>query len=174
MITNCDDMYREKAKMIYDPFYASINSILQNIFMALSMIFILSVIVCSICEDDNQDFHPLSQIGKYSIIRVAFRALIVLGLFFVLLYILTIFLFDIWSPYYSLDSGITTHIIRLISFILVSIILNNIFTRLIKIKPKARIVVNGMGKEKDIEILNSQVEFNLKEFWAKISKTKKP
>jgi hypothetical protein len=50
---------------------------------------------------------------------------------------------------------------------------NGFFTILISKKPKAKIIINGNGKEKEIEIIKPSDEFNIVQFWDEISKNKK-
>jgi hypothetical protein len=169
-IATCDmnDLESNKFEIAtYNQFYAWLLATLESIPIAVSAILFLSTISCSIVEDENQDFPPTSQIGRYYIARIFFRASVLLALFFIILYWATGSLINIW------ESNYVPYIGALIIYILISLAATRNLSRLIKIKPKVKIVINGSGKEKEIEVLDSQSKFNLENFFSEISKTKK-
>jgi hypothetical protein len=152
---------------IYNQLYAWILGTLESIPVVISVLLFLSTISCSIIEDENQDFPATSQMGRYYIARIFFRASIILATFFILLYWTTGSLVNIWSSSYMPYIG------TLIIYIFVSQIAITNLSRLIKIKPKVKIIVNGSGKEKEIEVLENQSKFSLEKFLDELPKIKK-
>lgn len=143
-------------------------SVIRNFLVATAVLLFLSAISCLIFEDDNQDFHPTSRLGTYYIVRIFFRASYPLAAFFIALHWITSDLLGIWQINY------VPNVVALMVYILVSLAAIKSLTRLIRVKPKTRIIINGSGKEKEVEIIEQSTEFNLREFFAQISKTKKP
>lgn len=147
----------------YHRFIAWIISLLGNMQIALSVIFFLSAISCSILGEDNQDFHPSSRIGKYFIARTFFRATIPLALFFVAL--------DWWTGTLRIwSSNYLTHMVIFFIFIYISLIGIGTLTKLIEIRPKTKIIIDSEGTTKEIEILNGQNKFILQKFRAWLRK----
>lgn len=168
---NCMDYRDEKLETTYNEMYAWLIGVLTNTSIALSFIFFFSVISCSITQDDSQDFHPSTRLGKYHIARVAFRASVLLTVLFALLQVLSMLVLDIGVPPYYFNNF---HPILVLSFLfLISFLGNKFFTILISKKPKAKIIIDGKGKEKEVEIIKPTDEFNIAQFWVDISKKKK-
>ena len=163
---NSNTLRRYYFSVVYSPFYAWIISVLTSIPTTLSLIFVGSVVICSIAEDDRQDFHPMSQIGRYYIARIFFRASTVLSLIFIALYVFSV---QLGIVSYRAFTGMA------LSFVLLffSWVFIKVTTRLIDEKPKATIIIDGRGTQKELEVFNSSKNFNMKGFWSKVENEKR-
>ena len=157
-ITVCSG-YANVPVTTYHEFYASVLSWVKDSSLMLSLIFFASVLSCSIVQDDRQDFHPLSRLGRLYIARVVARASVVLTVLFIGLQILTnAFLGIGLSLYYGNAYGI------LLIFLIFWTLLSSVLTRAIALKPKAKIVIKSQGEEKEVEIIGVHTKFRLKDF----------
>jgi hypothetical protein len=164
----CGEIYRSNSIITFNQALAWLLLVLQNIPVVFSSIFAISAISCSVNEDDTQDFHPSSRIGKYYIGRVICKALTPVVIFYIL-GCTGIFLAEIGGS----SDVIAFEIISLGILIFLCFFFEKLLTKLIVAKPKAVIIVDATGKEKEVEIIVPNLEFNKKEFEKIISRQSK-
>ncbi len=140
----------------YRPLYGEMLNIAKNLpFVAWMMMFIV-VGLCSFFDKGTQEFPLHSKLGRYLAMVLFFKVSGGMVLFLGCVSLAGWLLLKYWVGGYTM-------LVSLALYFLVSQIMRKSLLRAIDLVPTAKIVVDGSGREKDVEILSGQIKRTLKE-----------